>query len=172
MRRKLFIAGLLIFLVAFGFYWVLMFTGPHMRYQAYIRSFEQQMPLPPAGMVTVEPDEKTAPTAAQTRQLINPLAPSPENIAKGRIYYGYYCSFCHDDKGQGNGPVGQSYMPKPADLQQARIRNMRDGELFAAMLLGPGHEPVMERIVEPTHRWYLVLYMRALSRQILPVTQK
>jgi hypothetical protein len=41
---------------------------------------------------------------------------------------------------------------------------MGDGELFAAMLLGVGHEPVMERIVQPAHRWYLVLYMRALGR--------
>lgn len=172
MTRKIFIAGFLIFIVLFFAYWAAMFTGPHMRYQAHIRSFDQPMPLPPPGMVTVEPDERTAPSPAESKQMRNPLAPTPENIETGKIYYGYYCSFCHDDKGQGNGPVGQSYMPKPADLQQADIQDMGDGRLFAAMLLGPGHEPVMERIVQPSHRWYLVLYVRALGRQAAPASSR
>jgi cytochrome c1 len=64
-----------------------------------------------------------------------------ENYARGKIYYGYYCSFCHGDKGDGFGPVGYSYNPVPADLHTAKIQSMSDGELLYAMLTGTGHAP-------------------------------
>ena len=36
--------------------------------------------------------------------------------------------------------------------------------IIRAMLAGTGHEPVLNRVVLPDHRWYLVLY----TRQFLP----
>ena len=40
------------------------------------------------------------------------------------------------------------------------MQALSDGQLFQAMLTGPGHQPVLERVVPPEHRPYLVLYVR------------
>ena len=122
------------------------------------------MPLPPEGVVPVEPNDKALPGPMQTAMMHNPLISNAYNIARGKVYYEYYCIFCHGDAGLGDGPVGLSYMPKPADLRDPVIAEMNDGQLFRAMLSGPGHSPVLERVVPAGHRWYLVLYVRALEK--------
>ena len=64
----------------------------------------------------------------------------------------------------GNGPVGESYFPAPADLRTGKVSHYSDGRLLRAMLTGIGHEPVLERVVPPRHRWCLVLYVRSLAQ--------
>lgn len=163
MKKKLFMAAVILIIASFSLYLYLMLTGPHMISQPHVLSFERKMPLPPEGIVTVERDYKTPPSPAVAAALKNPLPVSKENIQRGKVYYGYYCLFCHGEKGDGNGPVGQSYMPKPADLRESGIREEMDGILLRKMLTGPGHEPVLARVVEPDHRWYLVLYVHTLG---------
>jgi len=87
----------------------------------------------------------------------------PRRRARGRIYYDYYCVFCHGTDGRGNGPVGQSYMPKPSDLTDPSVQRQSDGELLRKSLTGTGHEPVLARVIPPEHRWYLVSYVRSLT---------
>jgi hypothetical protein len=139
-----------------------------MKDQPHILSYQYQMPLPPKGIFPVEPDKNSFPSPSRLRMMRNPLPDTKENREKGRIYYNYYCVFCHGESGQGNGPVGNSYMPKPADLHASKILKMTDGELFRAMLTGTGHDPVLLRIIPSQHRWYLVLYARELGhKQVL-----
>jgi hypothetical protein len=95
-------------------------------------------------------------------RLTNPLQPTPTILGAGKIYYSYYCVFCHGESGAGDGPVGHSYVPPPADLRSPRVAAYGDGRLLQAMLRGVGHEPVLERVVAPEHRWPLVLYVRTL----------
>ncbi|MDA8164526.1 MAG: hypothetical protein M0017_05785, partial [Desulfobacteraceae bacterium] len=78
-------------------------------------------------------------------------------------YYRYYCVFCHGENGVGRSPVGDSYMPAPPSLRQAGIGQLPDDQLLLAMLTGVGHDPVLERVVPPRHRWPLLLYVRSLS---------
>ncbi|MEN6623062.1 MAG: cytochrome C [Smithella sp.] len=163
MKKRLFIAIVILIVVSFSMYFYLMFTGPHMISQPHILSFERKMPLPPEGIVTVERDYKKIPSPAVAGTLKNPLSVTKENINQGKVYYGYYCLFCHGVNGNGNGPVGQSYMPRPADLRKSGIREEKDGILLRKMLTGPGHEPVLARVVPPYHRWYLVLYIQTLG---------
>jgi len=94
---------------------------------------------------------------------VNPLPATPENLARGRVYYTYYCVFCHGELGSGDGPVGQSYLPRPADLRSRHTAALKDGELVQALVTGTGHAPVLERIVPPEYRWYLALQVRALA---------
>lgn len=163
MKRSTLYFFLFIGLIGMCTYVYQMLTGPHMKNQPHILTYEYQMPASPPGIIPVEPDEGELPSAARVKTLRNPLADTPDNWARGKTYYQYYCVFCHGENGQGNGPVGNSYMPKPADLHSQRILKMSDGELFKAMLTGPGHDPVLPRIVPPRHRWYLVLYARELG---------
>jgi len=104
------------------------------------------------------------PSEAEAGSVRNPLSDTPENVARGAVYYQYYCVFCHGETGNGDGLVGESYVPTPADLGQAKFATYSDGELLRACLLGTGHAPVLERVVAPEHRWYLVLYARQFGQ--------
>ncbi len=165
MKRTAFYLVLFFAVTGFGVYAYFMLTGPHMKDQPNIRAYQYEMPLPPKGVVPVEPDEYALPAPDQIKQIRSPLPDTMENRRRGKTYYDYYCVFCHGDTGQGNGPVGNSYMPKPADLHAPTISKMSDGELLRAILTGPGHEPVLARIIPARHRWYLVLFTRILGRE-------
>lgn len=150
----------LLFMAVFGY---LLYKGPRMTIQHHVRDYQMIMPAPAAGSVTVAPPERL-PSVAESAAMKNPLPSTPQTLAAARVYYTYYCIFCHGDNGAGDGPVGTSYIPKPADLGSAKVAAYLDGDLLRASLTGPGHEPVLERVVPPEHRWYLVSFVRSLPR--------
>jgi mono/diheme cytochrome c family protein len=112
-----------------------------------------------------------APHEAITR--VNPLAPSPESLKRGRSLYRQHCSTCHGDKGRGDGPYARMHTRRakpPRDLTipetQARLT---DGEIFWKISTGLR---VVDRIIMPAFdediradedRWRVVLYVRALG---------
>ena len=145
-----------------GLFGYVLYKGPRMTAQHHIREFQMIMPGRAAGTATVVPHDRLT-AAAGAGTLKNPLQASAGNLAAGRVYYQYYCVFCHGDSGAGDGPVGDSYTPKPADLRSKRTAGYSDGNLLRAMLTGVGHEPVLERVVAPGHRWHLVLFVRSLQ---------
>jgi len=140
-----------------------MFAGPRMRQQPIIKAYQAVMPPAPAGSVPLTSYYSPVPTTQQAEEMENPLPASPQNIAAGKVYYSYYCLACHGEIGNGHGPVGESYVPTPTDLRSEIVRNYSQGRLLRSMLTGPGHEPVLEHVVLPQHRWPLVLYVRQLS---------
>ena len=157
-------AAILVAMVAAGAVAVyLMFTGPRMYDQPHIRTGRAHMPPTPEGAVPVKDPIAAMPTTREAEALVKGLAATRENVDRGRVYYGYYCVACHGDAGDGRGPVGGSYIPTPADLRSAKVQAKSDGELYRAMLTGEGHAPVLERVVPPEHRPYLVLYVRSLG---------
>lgn len=158
MNKFLLKTGILAAVIAFGVFAYLLFTGPRMKTQVNIRPFQAQMP--PISNDAV-PVVDAYPTIAADQN--NPLPVTDENIARGKVYYGYYCVFCHGESGKGDGPVGYSYVPVPADLRTAKVQSLSDGKLLRAMLTGTGHEPVLVRVVPQEHRWYLSLYVRSLA---------
>ncbi|BCS54203.1 cytochrome C [Geobacter sp. SVR] len=162
MKKAILAVVALFVLFLAGLYAVVLYNGPRMTVQPHIRAFQAILPPLPAGVATVEPPDRL-PEAGQAARDVSPLESSSTNRERGRIYYHYYCVFCHGEQGAGDGPVGQSYQPVPADLHSARIGRYGDGQLLRAMLTGIGHEPVLERVVPPGHRWYLVQYVRWLG---------
>jgi mono/diheme cytochrome c family protein len=143
----------------------LMFSGPRMRAQPKFVPYEVAFAALPAGVVPIEEYYAPAPSVAEAAAMKNPVEPNSTNIERGRVYYGYYCAFCHGANGNGEGPVGQSYMPRPTDLRTDKVRKMTDGELMRAMLVGTGHEPVLEYTIDAPKRWYIVTYVRWLQSQ-------
>jgi hypothetical protein len=144
-----------------------LYRGPHMEAQINIRPFDAQVPVTPAGTVPVT-TQPTVPSAEAAARYVNPLPFTAANAARGKVYYAYYCFFCHGPDGRGDGPVGQSYLPVPSDLRSPRFRSASDGQLLRSMLLGVGHDPVLARTVHPEHWNYLLLYLRQLAA---PATQ-
>jgi mono/diheme cytochrome c family protein len=157
---KIFFPIAVLFLIVLG---VFMFNGPEMDVQPNLRPFQAVLPAMPEGTEPVESLPGAVPTTQEAAGLSNPLPATPETLARGRTYYGYYCLACHGDSGDGAGPVGQSYDPPPADLRQPRLSGYSDGQLLRGMLTGIGHAPELRYVVPPEHRWYLVSYIRHLS---------
>ena len=160
--KRLFIAGGFLVGTVLAAASYLVFSGPRMQNQPHIRAYQAELSLPPSNTVPVECTSIT-PLADDVAALKNPLPTTADNVAWGKVYYQYYCLFCHGEKGNGNGPVGESYVPRPSDLRSMKIQSYRDGELLRSMLRGVGHEPVLERTVLPEHRWYLALYVHSLG---------
>jgi len=141
----------------------LMMAGPRMYEQAHLREFQAAMPPAPPGSVPVEDWPPPLPTSAEAAHQSSPLELTDASATRGQAYYSYYCLFCHGESGAGDGPVGESYVPRPADLRSERLVKYSDGELLRASLLGTGHDPVLERTVRAEQRWYLVAYLRLLQ---------
>jgi len=140
----------------------LMFSGPRMRVQPKIISQQAEMPILPEGIVPVFSELSTVPSPQTAAQLRNPLPDTEHTSQTGRVYYGYYCAFCHGRTGRGDGPVGPSYSPAPTNLALPQVQTLSDGALYRAMLTGIGHEPVLNYVVKPGARWYIVSYVRRL----------
>jgi hypothetical protein len=158
------IFGVLVLAVA-AFVLYLMFSGPRMRIQPKLMPDRALVPRMPDGIVPVALGASMVPSPPSAQGLKNPLPDTPQTLRMGRVYYGYYCVFCHGRTGHGDGPVGQSYTPVPTDLTAPSARNLSDGDLYRAMLTGVGHEPVLPQVIPPQAPWYLVRYVRHLQSQ-------
>ncbi len=143
----------------------LMFSGPRMRVQPKLVPLQAQMPPLPQGIVPVSVELSAVPSVQAAVQLRNPLPDTDHTRQTGRVYYGYYCAFCHGQTGRGDGPVGNSYTPVPTDLTLPRVQTLSDGALYRAMLTGIGHEPVLDYVVDPNARWYIIRYVHTLSSE-------
>jgi mono/diheme cytochrome c family protein len=155
MKRRTKVALGLLILAGIGGISASLFIGPRMRTQVNIRPFQAVFPAMPAGLAPYA-------VAAGPPATSQPIEGA---LAAGKVYYGYYCAFCHGADGRGDGPVGRSYVPQPADLRAGRLSSYSDAQLERAMLTGVGHEPVMERVVYPAYRAPLVQYVRKLASE-------
>ncbi|MCE5277888.1 MAG: cytochrome C [Planctomycetaceae bacterium] len=145
--------------------------GPRMRTQPAVQAFQAQMPPMPAAARPQHEAFAPAPTTQEAATQRNPLPATGEQLRRGRTYYDYYCTFCHGSDGGGSGPVGESYVPTPADLRRPSVQQLGDGELLRRMLTGTGHQPVLERVVPAEHRWPLVLYVRSFATATRPARE-
>jgi mono/diheme cytochrome c family protein len=94
---------------------------------------------------------------------VNPLRVTDELIARGRQRFEINCSPCHGLLGDGNGITKSFGMAVVANLHDARIVQMTDGEIFYVIthgrnLMGPYGSQVV-----PEDRWAIVSYVRALQ---------
>ncbi|MBE3070154.1 MAG: cytochrome C [Planctomycetes bacterium] len=162
MKRLLYVAIGALAVQGVVLYFVM--TGPYMLVQEHIRTFQAPMPPTPPGAVPVEDAFPPLPTPAEARTMPSPVPATADSVARGKVYYAYYCGFCHGEKGDGRGPVGESFVPPAPDLRTPRVAAYSDGQLLRAMLTGVGHEPVLAYTVLPQHRWHLVHYVRTFPK--------
>jgi len=109
------------------------------------------------------------PDASNTK---NPVAATPESIAKGKELYlettKGNCIFCHGETGAGNEANKAVLRRKPADLtNKERMTSMTDGEIFWKISKGIfGIMPAAERrIPAEEDRWRLVNYVKTLAKE-------
>ncbi len=108
------------------------------------------------------------PTLGSPAALPNPIAREAASIAAGQALYAGHCLACHGPEGRGDGPVGVTLSPPPADLSlHARPGMHPDGQLYAWITDGfPGSVmPAFGTVLSDEQRWHLVNYIRTLAEE-------
>jgi mono/diheme cytochrome c family protein len=96
----------------------------------------------------------------------NPVKPSTEGLAAARKVYGYDCSMCHGEKGDGKGDVVESMKLTMHDWRDPTLlENKTDGELFYIITKGKGKMMGEGDRVNETTRWNLVNLVRSFSKK-------
>jgi len=96
----------------------------------------------------------------------NPIPPNSESIAAGGAIYAVNCVLCHGVSGAGDGPIGLTMNPRPANLIQHAIPGAHtDAQLYEWITNGfPGTRmPAFKTTLSDTDRWNLVNYIRTLA---------
>ncbi len=95
-------------------------------------------------------------------------------LGRGRERFGIYCAPCHGLTGDGKGMVvckrerasdpceSRGFPPLPS-YEDARIRQMPDGQLFATISHGVRTMPAYGAQIPIADRWAIVSYVRALQ---------
>ena len=94
----------------------------------------------------------------------NPLSVAGQLLQRGRERFNIYCTPCHGALGDGNGITKKiGVMPTVANLQDKRIVEMADGEIFNTITFGKGLMGAHGPLVTVAARWAVVAYLRALQ---------
>ena len=94
------------------------------------------------------------------RTLVNPIARSPESLARGRELYERHCLVCHGEHGQGNGPVGRLFVPQPMELNFDYVQLQPDGQIYYTISHGSIAMPFYRQAIVPEDRWHLVNFIK------------
>jgi mono/diheme cytochrome c family protein len=97
---------------------------------------------------------------------INPIPPSRESVVAGKTLFSTHCSLCHGETGKGDGSVGLTLNPRPADLTMHAVPGVHpDAQLFEWISDGfPGSRmPAFRASLSDTDRWHLVNFIRTLA---------
>ena len=104
-----------------------------------------------------------SPEAAKVK---NPVASSPQSIAKGKELFSKNCRFCHGAEAKGNGPMAPQGT-HPSDLTDATWdRGPSDGEIFAVIRDGAGPKFDMKGYkskMTETDIWNVVNFLRSVG---------
>ncbi|MEP7358942.1 MAG: cytochrome c, partial [Anaerolineales bacterium] len=101
--------------------------------------------------------------AVQSGGPVNPIPPNAETVATGQTIYQQNCLPCHGPAGKGDGPVGLTLNPRPADLSAHAVPGVHtDGQLFDWISNGfPGSVmPAFKNALSEEQRWHLINYLR------------
>ena len=99
------------------------------------------------------------------RHVINPLAPTAENIAEGKESFSHYCVVCHGMDGQNTGvPFADAMSPAVPSLASRQVQAYTDGQLHWIIEYGlrPSGMPASREILTDEEIWSAVVYIRHL----------
>ena len=105
------------------------------------------------------------PPAIENEQA-NPIPPNSESITAGGSLYAVNCVPCHGVSGTGDGPIGLTMNPRPANLKQHAMPGAHpDAQLYEWITNGfPGTRmPAFKSTLSDTDRWNLVNFIRTLA---------
>ncbi len=93
-----------------------------------------------------------------------PVEVTPQFMLRGEQRFNINCAVCHGPTAAGNGIAKQYGLSTVVSLQDERIRNMADGEIFNTITHGKNTMMSYGPNVTVQDRWAIVAYLRALQR--------
>jgi mono/diheme cytochrome c family protein len=94
----------------------------------------------------------------------NPIAASPESLARGADLFRIYCTPCHGATGKGDGTVTPRFIPAP-DLGAAQTQGRPDGYLAHYIGYGGAIMPAYGESLSVSDRWDIVNHLRTLAQK-------
>ncbi len=95
--------------------------------------------------------------------LVNPLLPTEENLALGKVKYNIYCSPCHGYLADGKSRLNGNF-PEPPTLHSNKVRNWTDGRIYHVIMEGQNVMPSYAHQLSEKERWAVINYIRVLQR--------
>jgi len=96
-------------------------------------------------------------------ELENPVAATPEVLARGEFVFATWCSACHGAGGLGDAPITKRGFPPPPSLLRPESKALRDGEIYHALVYGRKNMPSPAGLVAKEDRWKVIRYLRRLQ---------
>ncbi len=93
-----------------------------------------------------------------------PFAATPATLQRGQERYQIQCAVCHGATGAGNGIATKYGLVGVANLNQQRLRDMSDGEIYNTIVNGKNTMLGYGANIQAPDRWAIVAYIRALQR--------
>lgn len=93
-----------------------------------------------------------------------PLEVNAALLQRGRERFAIHCAVCHGAAAWGDGIATQYGLVGVANLQQARIRMLPDGEIFDVITRGKNLMMGLGAKIPVPDRWAIIAYLRALQR--------
>lgn len=102
--------------------------------------------------------------ALEVPQMKNPVAATPESVARGNELYAKSCAKCHGMDGDGTGPSTHGFTADPRKLWAwSGADDSADGYLFSFITNGRTDMPPWGLVLSETERWDLVNFIKALK---------
>jgi mono/diheme cytochrome c family protein len=92
-----------------------------------------------------------------------PQPVTPAMLERGRERFDIYCSVCHGRTGEANGMIVQRGFPAPPSYHTERLRTAPVGHFYDVITNGYGVMYSYAARVEPSDRWAIAAYIRALQ---------
>ena len=93
-----------------------------------------------------------------------PMKVNPAFMQRGQQRFNINCAICHGPLAAGDGIVKQYGLATVVTLQDDRIRNMADGEIFNTITHGKNTMMAYGPRITVPDRWAIIAYLRALQR--------
>ena len=129
-----------------------------------VRPHEEKLQLMETGLIPFDGGEASF-RASVAEALMSPFeSDNSKIIESGKSLYFTYCAQCHGKYLDGNGTVGQSFHPLPADLRDPKIQALPEGALFKSISYGipGGRQPPLATTINVVDRWQIIAFLKSL----------
>ena len=134
-------------------------------YTGKIAEFRQTMPNTPATSSGAAPSQGASGVTPGLQGFVGefPMQITAADLDRGQERFNIYCSVCHGPLGDGGGVIPKRGFRKPPSYHDDRLRNAPVGYFFDVITNGFGNMPDYAGQVEPSDRWRIIAYIRALQ---------
>jgi mono/diheme cytochrome c family protein len=117
--------------------------------------------MAPAPMRAQGPSDNAWVAPERAAHRANPMPPTADAVKRGHDLFHRDCEQCHGKAGHGDGPLGLSLQPRPADLASERVQSQSDGAMFWKMTEGRGVMPTAT--LSENDKWAVINYVRTMA---------